>query len=528
VKTKYTYGTSCMSVIAAKDNQKLFPDIVIVPSNSNEFNILNCLTTPKRLSTPPVQWWDQVRVIGELKANNKISNHADVIFQVAGYVRQIFQNQHSRVFVHAFTLCGDLLRAWIFDRSGCLGSQLISINKEPELFLRVFCGYATMDAKDIGFDPTIRWIPRQALPSPSPTEDGCDGNKGDSDDGGTDGKQQHLWLLPYNPGEETVYDPTVAAAANAECFPWLDQYNKHPNIWKSPLIPYPFIYITEPTGSSSILDASNLTPDAGHPTPDPGASIRTKMFIKPQVIFSSRAIVSRGTVIWAGRTVDTPCADWNYAIKDQWRHTDRVREATQLQAAREAGVMNVARHIYDEDLGSISTVVRRGLRRGGCKVIQQLEQGPLITIGITSDPIEIATDHSRKRHSGSPPVEPPSSKKLKSQNSGPIMPPPPFPILAQARRPSCTTPPSTSQPTSGSQSRVLGHKVGNTALGSKDRERSRLVMSPLGKDLTKFQSFTELLLVFRDSIEGKFPSLTLSHNEDAAHIRSLNPLLLCY
>ena len=57
---------------------------------------------------------------------------------------------------------------------------------------------------------------------------------------GGDGKQQHLWLLPYKSGEETVYDRIVAAAANAE---WRDQYNQHPNLWEAPLIRYPFIYV---------------------------------------------------------------------------------------------------------------------------------------------------------------------------------------------------------------------------------------------------------------------------------------------
>ncbi|KAF8417794.1 hypothetical protein EV426DRAFT_540173 [Tirmania nivea] len=387
------------------------------PSHQNNFNISHCLANTdsntdsnadsnansnddfnggskadsnadsKKKRAPPIQFWDQVRVIGELKANNKISNHADVILQMAGYVRQIFQSQHSRVFVHAFTLCGDLLRAWIFDRSGGLGSQLISINKEPELFLRVFCGYATMDAKDTGFDPTIRWIPRQ-----------------------------------------------------------------------------------------------------------------TKMFLKPQAIFSSRAIVSRGTVIWAGRTNDTPCADWNYAIKDQWRHTDRVPEAAHLQAAREAGVMNVANYIYDEELGSISAIVRRGLHSGNCKGTKQ-NQGSLTTsTGSTS--------HSSKRRSDSLSAEPRRSKRLKSQISGPIMPPPPFPEPDTTRQPTYTAQPSARKSTaarqsaSGPQSRVLAHKVGITTLGSKDRERSRLVISPLGKDLTKFQSFTGLLLVFRGAIKG--------------------------
>jgi hypothetical protein len=45
-----------------------------------------------------------------------------------------------------------------FHRSGAIGSTIININAEPQLFLRVICVYATMDASSIGFDPSIKWF----------------------------------------------------------------------------------------------------------------------------------------------------------------------------------------------------------------------------------------------------------------------------------------------------------------------------------------------------------------------------------
>lgn len=485
--TQYTYGTSSVSVILGTDNQKLFPDVVISASYTDEFSISNCLDTRKRQpvqrrqhTTIPRHWWDQVRVIGELKSNDKISNTASVIVQTAGYVRQIFQSQPNRVFVHAFTMCGDMLRAWIFDRSGCLGSKLVSINKEPELFLRVFCGYATMGAEDIGFDPTIRWIPRQVQ------------------------NVQDLWVRSYNMLEEAVYDHTVAAAAHAKGYQWLDEYKKHNNECETPPIPYPFIYINAaPEISSSTSKTSDPAFNSGsqfapNTTANPGNNQRTKVFLKSQAIFSSRAIVSRGTVIWAARTVDTPCANWNFAVKDQWRHTDRLSEATYWQAARAVGVLNIAEYIYAEDLGSISAVVRRGLQKDNCKVIEDMEQGPLTPT--TTD--AITPGSSKRRLSEPSPEEPVSSKKHKSQKSA-------------GSAPQLRVPITTASATFASQGRHLAQKVGNIALGSTDRQRSRLVMSPLGKDITKFQSFSELLLVIRDAIQGN------------NHALCQNPLAVC-
>ncbi|KAA8914714.1 hypothetical protein FN846DRAFT_925709 [Sphaerosporella brunnea] len=102
--------------------------------------------------------WRTIRVIGELKANPDESDSDSTLAQLANYVREIFNAQPSRRWVHSFTLCGQNLRAWLFDRSGATTSRLIDINAEPELFLRVVCRYALMDSTAVGFDPSIKWL----------------------------------------------------------------------------------------------------------------------------------------------------------------------------------------------------------------------------------------------------------------------------------------------------------------------------------------------------------------------------------
>ncbi|KAA8905065.1 hypothetical protein FN846DRAFT_890611 [Sphaerosporella brunnea] len=82
----------------------------------------------------------------------------DFLFSRFFVVRANQKIQPSRRWVHAFTLCGQNLRAWLFDCSGATSSRLININAEPVLFHRVVCGYALMDASAVSFDPSIKWF----------------------------------------------------------------------------------------------------------------------------------------------------------------------------------------------------------------------------------------------------------------------------------------------------------------------------------------------------------------------------------
>ncbi|KAA8904232.1 hypothetical protein FN846DRAFT_907877 [Sphaerosporella brunnea] len=101
--------------------------------------------------------WRCIRIVGELNTNPYESDCDSTLAQLAKYVREMFNAQPSRRWVHVFTLCGASLRAWLFDRSGATSSRLLDINAEPVLFLRIVCGYALMDASAVGFDPSIKW-----------------------------------------------------------------------------------------------------------------------------------------------------------------------------------------------------------------------------------------------------------------------------------------------------------------------------------------------------------------------------------
>ncbi|KAA8914075.1 hypothetical protein FN846DRAFT_927756 [Sphaerosporella brunnea] len=107
----------------------------------------------------PGTYWDQVRVVGELKRNPKTDGLDKTILQLANYVREMFGTQPQRCWVLAFTLCGELMRVFRFDRSGVLASTAIDIHDQPMLFISAMKAFLTDDATALGFDPSIRWTP---------------------------------------------------------------------------------------------------------------------------------------------------------------------------------------------------------------------------------------------------------------------------------------------------------------------------------------------------------------------------------
>ncbi|KAA8908016.1 hypothetical protein FN846DRAFT_686002 [Sphaerosporella brunnea] len=103
--------------------------------------------------------WDQVRVVGLLEANPDKDGRDKTFIQLANYVRELFGTQPQRSWAVAFTLCGSVMRVFRFDRCGALASTPIDIHWCPRLFLAAMRAFVRMDAEEIGFDPTIRWMP---------------------------------------------------------------------------------------------------------------------------------------------------------------------------------------------------------------------------------------------------------------------------------------------------------------------------------------------------------------------------------
>ncbi|KFY04008.1 hypothetical protein V490_00025 [Pseudogymnoascus sp. VKM F-3557] len=76
--------------------------------------------------------------------------------ELAGYAREVFGSQPDRRFVPGFTICGSVMRLWVFDRSGPYSSEKFDIHKEPERFVRVITGYALMTDAELGLNTFIR------------------------------------------------------------------------------------------------------------------------------------------------------------------------------------------------------------------------------------------------------------------------------------------------------------------------------------------------------------------------------------
>jgi hypothetical protein len=340
--------------------------------------------------------WKSIRIVGELKSNPDESNKKSTIVQLANYVRELFGAQPCRRWVHAFTLCGQHLRAWLFDRSGAIGSALIDINADPVSFLRVVCGYPMMDAPAVGFDPSMKWS---------------------------------------HGGVESVYDPSLAHEL------------------AEPSAAY--IYVPRNTGGE-------------------GDDSPMKLEVAPSPIFKRYAIVTRGSVCWKARPYRHPDPnasssqesidgdDWQYVVKDQWRAAERQAETeviaamTQNTTASQFGLPQYVWYSDHRENGEsvdILSTVRKHLQKQS-------------SVAKTSMAPPQPPKHGKKRSASSGHAS--SSKRLKAIDG---------------------TRQNTSTLTSGNSCR--------------NRIFSRVVMAPVGRSITEFTSYTELLCALRDSIRGK-------------------------
>ena len=94
--------------------------------------------------------WKDVRVIGELKQSEQ--DFKPLLLQLSRYARDIFTSQPTRRFLHAFTMRGKMMEAWVFDRSGPYSSGEFDIHSEPEKFIKVITGYTSMSDAELGLD----------------------------------------------------------------------------------------------------------------------------------------------------------------------------------------------------------------------------------------------------------------------------------------------------------------------------------------------------------------------------------------
>ncbi|KAF8344955.1 hypothetical protein F5887DRAFT_236522 [Amanita rubescens] len=104
-------------------------------------------------------WWLQVHTVVEVKvaATPHLEDLNGAVIQLCSYMRQMFGEQLDRRFVIGMLLCGDNLTLWLCDRSGLVGTlEPIRIHQDPEMFIKVLVAFATLPAKKLGWDPTMR------------------------------------------------------------------------------------------------------------------------------------------------------------------------------------------------------------------------------------------------------------------------------------------------------------------------------------------------------------------------------------
>ncbi|CAB4390562.1 unnamed protein product [Rhizophagus irregularis] len=135
--------SSCCLFFGRIGAVKRKPDIVLVNRNH---------VIQKRYEE--VVYWSNIHVIEEIKCTCQ-SNNISTDLELAGYVREIFGNQHNRRFVFGFTLCGGFMRVWLFDRSGGISLNRIDIYHDPTMFIRAITGFATMELFQLGYYTTI-------------------------------------------------------------------------------------------------------------------------------------------------------------------------------------------------------------------------------------------------------------------------------------------------------------------------------------------------------------------------------------
>ncbi|KAH6838333.1 hypothetical protein B0I37DRAFT_449739 [Chaetomium sp. MPI-CAGE-AT-0009] len=99
--------------------------------------------------------WAQVLVAGELKSNPSADILSAARLDLGRYAREVLAAQDTRRFVLGFTLCGSLMRIWVFDRLGGIASEQFDINKDGLRFVSTILGFLWMSKEELGFDPTI-------------------------------------------------------------------------------------------------------------------------------------------------------------------------------------------------------------------------------------------------------------------------------------------------------------------------------------------------------------------------------------
>ncbi|KAI0197040.1 hypothetical protein EV127DRAFT_488422, partial [Xylaria flabelliformis] len=102
-----------------------------------------------------VSEWSQVLVPGKLESYPDTDEEESTWHDIGRFAKEVLINQDTRRFVLSFTLCGSLMRVWVFDRLGAIASNVFDINEDGQQFVYIILGFLWINKEDLGFDPTV-------------------------------------------------------------------------------------------------------------------------------------------------------------------------------------------------------------------------------------------------------------------------------------------------------------------------------------------------------------------------------------
>lgn len=111
------------------------------------------------VSDSPAYYWSRLLVPGMITSDPSYDRSIYIWSDLARLAVKMFHLHGIRRWIVGFTLCGPIMRIWLFNRSGSFASTAFDINQNPHRFLSVLLSILMSDRERLGIDPTIHESP---------------------------------------------------------------------------------------------------------------------------------------------------------------------------------------------------------------------------------------------------------------------------------------------------------------------------------------------------------------------------------